>query len=146
MAMPMSLVNDQTQQLWQQFMRQKHNLPPLASEYLYSLQQYPAGYFSTFSTHTFFTKWALAEVGESNQTLPDDFTTFAFEGGDYFMVEYKGDGSDAALFFQNLYTQIIPEAGYAIDHRPHFERLGPRYQRESKNSLEEVFIPVIRLA
>lgn len=62
--------------------------------------------------------------------------------GSYAVFDYKGDGSDAAAFFEAIFSDWIPNSDYVVDDRPHFEILGEKYKKGDLNSEEEIWIPV----
>ena len=135
----MSLVHNQTAALWQGFMQQRSQLAAI-NHLLYSLQLYDADYFTTFHPAKEFTKWALAEVQDVTH-LPEGFETFYLPGGLYAVFHHTG--SDTSIF-QEIFSQWLPQSGYELDDRPHFEVLGEKYKNNSADSEEEIWIPVKR--
>ena len=66
MHMEMSLMEDQTGQLWRKFMPRRQEILHRTNTDVVSLQVYPKGYFLEFDPSRVFVKWALAEVGYGN--------------------------------------------------------------------------------
>ena len=135
----MSLANNQTGLLWQSFMQQRKQLSA-ANNLLYSLQVYDADYFSAFDPANEFTKWASAEVNDTTP-LPEGFEYVHLPGGLYAVFDHKGKGT---AIFQRIFTEWLPQSGYELDDRPHFEILGEKYKNNSDESEEEIWIPVKR--
>jgi AraC family transcriptional regulator len=58
------------------------------------------------------------------------------------MFNYRGLASDAANFYNAIFTQWLPNSGYKVDYRPHFAIMGEKYKKDSADSEEEIWIPV----
>lgn len=141
LAKDMSLINNQTQSLWQQFSPRISEIKHKISSDKLSLQVYPKNYYKDFSPAKAFTKWAA--VGVSNwDIIPEGLDRFTLESGLYAVFHYKGSSGDAASFFQYIFTEWIPKSKYVIDDRPHFEVLGDRYKNNDSNSEEDIWIPI----
>lgn len=136
----MSLANNKTGLLWQSFMQQRKQLAAL-NDLLYSLQVYNTDYFTAFDPVNEFTKWALAEVNDSN-ALPEGFKSFHLPGGLYAVFDHRGSSTG---IFQRIFTEWLPHSGYVLDDRPHFEVLGEKYKNNSDESEEEIWIPLRKL-
>ena len=89
-----------------------------------------------------FTKWALVPVSTFD-CIPDGMSSFVIPSGWYARFHYKGHPAAGASFFQTIFTQWVPKSGYQIDERPHFEMLGDRYDNNSVDSEEDVYIPIV---
>ena len=136
----MSLVQNRTGELWQQFMRNRHLIQnPLSTERI-SMQIHPAGYFSDFNPTKSFTKWAVAEVSDFTH-VPEGMETIEIPGGLYACFHYKGSSADTRIF-NFIFQEWLPGSGYELDDRPHFEILGERYKNLDPESEEEICIPV----
>lgn len=133
----MSLANNKTGLLWQSFMQQRKQLAVI-NDLLYSLQLYTTDYFTAFDPANEFTKWALAEVNDTSN-LPEGFAPFYLPGGLYAVFNHTGSGTE---IFQQIFTQWLPQSGYLLDDRPHFEVLGEKYKNNSVDSEEDIWIPV----
>lgn len=137
----MSLATNRTAELWRSFMPIGAQLSPINS-LKYSLECYPMGYFEQFSATTEFEKWALVEI-ESNQVVDPPFERFRLEGGEYAVIHYRGLGGDPSVY-QWFYSEWLPQSGYLLDQRPHFEVLDERYKNGDPTSEEEIWIPIKR--
>ncbi|MGM8362646.1 GyrI-like domain-containing protein [Flavobacterium sp. ARAG 55.4] len=127
--------------LWQRFMPLKKEIKNTVTADLYSLQQFPAGFWQKFSPDAEFEKWVAVEVTDFD-IIPENMETLIIPGGWYAVFDYRGDGSDASSFFESIFSNWIPDSAYLVDDRPHFEILGSKYKKGDPNSEEEVWIPI----
>lgn len=137
----MSLSENRTGQLWSQFALRIKEIKNRVGRDSISLQVYPPSYFESFDPTNQFTKWATVEVATFD-VLPEEMETFLLPGGQYAVFYYKGSSSDRSIF-QYIYSTWLPGSNYTIDHRPHFEVLGEKYQNNDPNSEEEIWIPIV---
>ncbi len=141
-AMRMSLTTNKTPELWQGFMADKKAITNAIGTDLYSIQLYDdLHYFKEFNPRTEFTKWAAIEVANNNE-IPHDFKPLTIEKGCYAVFLHKGPASAFQKTFQFIFTQWLPQSGYEVDCRPHFEVLGKKYKNNHPDSEEEVWIPI----
>lgn len=136
----MSLAKNQTAELWSRFMPKRNLIRNRINTEYVSLQIYPPRHFENFNPHAPFTKWALAEVSDF-EDLPEDFEKFILKGGHYAVFRHRGFSSDTSIY-QYIFGTWLPQSGYRLDDRPHFEVLGPNYRNEYPNSEEEIWIPI----
>ena len=138
----MSFAKNRTVELWKSFMPRLKEINHRVSGDLFSIQLFDElPDFSKFNPTLMFEKWAAAEV--SNQdTIPDGMEAIHLEGGLYAVFAYKGAVSEAAVFFQYIFDTWLPGSEYTLDSRPHFEILGEKYNNDSADSEEEIWIPV----
>ncbi|WP_010135303.1 GyrI-like domain-containing protein [Ochrovirga pacifica] len=139
----MSLTDNKTQQLWSEFMACIDEIPNRISEDKISMQMYDELYFMEFSPNRPFVKWATVEVYSFDE-VPASLTSFQLMGGLYAVFNYKGLSDDPSIF-QYIYTEWLPNSGYELDKRPHFEVLGKHYKNNDPNSEEEIWIPIKKL-
>ena len=140
MSVEMSIIENKTRELWQQFMPHRHKIENRLNQDFYSLQVYDPDYFKSFNPQKSFTKWAAVEVSKANG-LVDGLSPFKLPSGLYAVFNYKGLPGDPAIF-QYIYTEWLPNSDYILDNRPHFEVLGSKYKQNSPDSEEEIWIPV----
>jgi len=134
----MSLAENRTGELWRSFMPRLKEIETRVGSNLYSLQVYDEDYFQQFDPRCEFEKWALAEV-KNFSVIPDEMEPFELPGGLYAVFQHKGMGTD---IFQYIFSEWLPNSGYLLDNRPHFEILGEKYRQRSPDSEEEIWIPV----
>jgi AraC family transcriptional regulator len=137
-CLEMSLAENFTGELWRSFMPLLKGIETRVGNNLYSLQVYDEDYFQQFDPTREFEKWALAEV-KNFSVIPDETEPFELTGGLYAVFQHKGMGTE---IFQHIFSEWLPNSGYALDNRPHFEILGEKYKQGSPDSEEEIWIPV----
>jgi AraC family transcriptional regulator len=54
---------------------------------------------------------------------------------------YKGSSTDTRIF-QHIFETWLPQSGYELDNRPHFEVLGEKYRNNDPESEEDIYIPI----
>lgn len=136
----MSLANNKTGELWQNFMPKRKEIANNVSNNLISMQVYKPTYFANFSPINEFEKWTTVEVTDFD-SVPSDLETFTLAGGLYAVFDYKGSSTDSSVF-QYIFGTWLPNSDYLLDNRPHFEVLGEKYKNADPNSEEEIWIPI----
>ena len=136
----MSLADNQTVLLWQTFRPRLKELSARIGTDLYSLQQYPLDYFRSFNPTRPFEKWAAAAVSSIDR-IPADMDTLRLNGT-YAVFEFRGTPAEFGAAIQYIIMKWLPESGFQLDDRPHFELLGSRYKHNEPNSEEEIWIPI----
>ena len=137
-SVEMSLYNNLTPELWGHFRRAQKQHFTADPEFFYSVNVYPNEYFENFNPATPFLKYALVSaeyVGERDL----GWEQFSLPGGLYAVFDHKGP--DFSIF-QYIYTQWLPQSGYELDNRPHFEKLPSNYIPGHPASTEEIYIPI----
>jgi AraC family transcriptional regulator len=137
----MSLVDNKTAQLWGSFMPRVKEIVNRITTNKFSLQVYEPNYFENFNPCNEFVKWALVEVPDFDNIL-EGLETFKLLGGQYAVFIHKGDSTTFYKTSQYIYGEWLPNSGYVLDDRPHFEVLGEKTKRDDPNSEEEVWIPI----
>lgn len=144
MKIEMSFAENRTPELWRGFMPRRNEVPNAIGTELYSVQLYGAGFFERFSPTAQFEKWAARPVTAVGN-LPEGMQVLELPGGLYAGFTYRGMPSAYGPIFQALATKWMPQNGFMLDGRPHFEVLGEKYSRDSEDSEEEVWLPVVSL-
>lgn len=137
----MSFAHNRTFELWSSFMPRRKEIANAIGTDLYSVQQYPEGFFAQFNPMAEFDKWAAVEVGDHN-TIPDGMETLTIPEGLYAVFIHIGGPATAEKTFTYIMRDWLPKSGYQLHARPHFEILGSRYKNDDPNSEEEVWIPI----
>jgi len=141
-SIQMSLANNKTVALWQDFMQHKKNIENTISADLYSMQVYDDSLdFKDFNSTTKFVKWAAIEVLNFDK-VPNVMKTYTLKGGLYAVFIHKGTVSEFQRTFQYIFREWLPKSQYNLDNRVHFELLGKKYKNKSSDSEEEVWIPI----
>lgn len=139
--MMMSYADYSISELWNRFMPRRKEISNHLSNDLYSLVVYSPTHFIDYKPTNAFERWATVEV-ENFTNVPADLETYILSGGLYAVFNYKGMSSKAAAFFHYIYTDWLPDSGYRLDDRPHFEVLGEKYKNNDPSSEEEIWIPI----
>jgi AraC family transcriptional regulator len=137
----MSFHANKTGDLWRGFMPRRKEIQNNIGTELYSMQIYPPLFFENFNPDTAFEKWAVVEVTDFD-AIPTEMESVTLPGGLYAVFLYKGAASDGAKTFQYILGAWLPNSGYRLDIRPHFEILGEKYKNEDPDSEEEIWIPI----
>ncbi len=130
--MNMSYIENKIVSLWQKFMPRRKEILNRSNTDLFSLQIYDKSFsFKQVNPHISFEKWAAVEVSDFEK-VPDEMETLTLEGGKYAVFLHKGISNEAARHtFAYIWGEWLPNSGYVIDDRPHFEILGEKYSRSN---------------
>lgn len=140
-SLRMSLLQNKTVELWKSFAPRIKEITNRTNADKYSLQVYSPTYYEQFSPTNEFTKWALVEVTDF-ENIPSDMQPFVLEAGLYAVFQHRG-GSEAFIRnTQYIFGVWLPQSGYVLDNRPHFELLGEKYKNNDPTSEEEIWIPI----
>lgn len=140
----MTLAENKTVELWKRFMPRRKEIKNNLNADLISMQVFDSSFeMKDFNQHTTIDKWAAVEVSDFN-FIPEGMNTFTIPAGHYAVFLHRGPASAGVKTFQYIFTTWLPDSGYELDSRPHFEILGDRYKNEDPESEEEVFIPIRR--
>lgn len=140
MRMQLSLAQYTVGDLWRKFMPRRNELSNSINLNVISMAIYPPNYFSSSNEQALFERWASIEVS-SFENVPTEMETYTLPGGQYAVFTYKGLNTNRSVF-QEIYSTWLPQSGYELDDRPHFEILGEAYRNNDPNSEEEIWIPV----
>ncbi|MCT8334055.1 GyrI-like domain-containing protein [Leptospira sp. 85282-16] len=138
-----SLLENQTQTLWQTFMPKLKSISNRLDNNLISMSIYPSDYFQSFNPSNRFMKWAGVEVSEE-PIIGDGLEIIKIPKGLYVRFLYQGLPSQAGPFYQTIFQEWFPKSGYMLDQRPHFEVLGDKYKNNDTSSEEMIYIPVMK--
>lgn len=137
------LAENASSSLWRQFKSRQKEIRDKIDANFYSIQVFdsiPA--FHSFSPDTLFDKWAAVEVSDFGRP-PEEMATYILPGGTYAVFTYRGGMAEFLAASRYFYDVWLPQSGYELDHRPHFECMDDRYKGPADpNSEEEVWIPV----
>jgi AraC family transcriptional regulator len=140
MCQRMAISEMTTSALWKRFMPRRGEVTGRKSVELISATEYPEDYFTVFNPHKPFVKWAGAEVMEVDQ-IPPGMQALEIPAGLFAVFHYRGLPSDRSIY-EYIYGVWLPSSAYRLDHRPHFEVLGEKYNNQDAQSEEEIWIPV----
>jgi AraC family transcriptional regulator len=141
-SVTMSIAENKTRELWQGFMPRRKEIKNSLNTDLICIQVYDDALdFKAFTPNTLFQKWAAIEVTDTADA-PKGMQTFTLPGGTYAVFDYKGAASAFAPTFRYIFYEWLPQSGYELDTRPHFEVLGAKYKNEDPESEEEIWVPI----
>ena len=137
----MSFAENKTVELWKSFMPLRNEIKNIIGNNLYSMQVFEHGFFDIFSPLNKFEKRAAIEVSGFD-SVPAEMEKFILPSGLYAVFLYRGKASEASETFGYIYYSWLPDSGYELDNRPHFEILGEKYKNDHPDSEEEIWIPI----
>lgn len=138
--MSMSLLQDKTGALFGSFMPKRPQIKHTVGNEMILVKSYPVNHFQNFNPANTFEKWASVEVSDHSY-VPEDMETFEIPEGLYAVFHYKGLNTDHSIF-QYIFAEWIPNSEYALDDRPHFDVMGPKYKNNDPESEEDLYIPI----
>ena len=139
--MTMSYADYRVGELWANFMPRRKEITNKLTNDLISLVLYSSTHFVDFKATNEFERWATVEVA-SFDNVPDVMETFILSSGLYAVFHYTGLSTGISSFYQNIFTVWLPNSGYNLDNRAHFEVLGEKYKNNDPSSEEEIWIPI----
>ncbi|MDG3581499.1 GyrI-like domain-containing protein [Galbibacter pacificus] len=140
-SIKMSFAVNKTAQLWSSFMPFRNKTPNRKGDELYAAEVYnDVDFFTDFDASRSFQKWAAVQVETLNE-VPEEMKTLEVSGL-YMVFNYKGKSSEAASFYQSIFSKWVPASGYTLDNRPHVAVMGKKYKNDDPSSEEEIWIPV----
>ena len=137
-----SLSNDKTRELWQQFMPRRKEISGFLNNGFYSMQVYNKDLdFKNFTPETVFEKWAAVEVANFD-SVPEGMEAYTLTSGKYAVFMHKGPAHTFQKTYQYIFGVWLPNSAYELDDRAHFEILEENYNPNDPNAEEEVWIPI----
>lgn len=121
--------------LWKSFMPQRKAIHNAINKDFIAIQ----GYSDFNAIEKAFDIWACVEVSNLEH-IPDGMTSFIIPKGEYAIFLQKG--MDASKTYQRIMTEWLPNSGYEIDNRPHFQVMGETYKNGSPDSEEDFYVPL----
>ncbi|MBL7733835.1 MAG: GyrI-like domain-containing protein [Chitinophagaceae bacterium] len=136
----MSFADYKIGELWRSFMPRRKEVANSLTNDLISAAIYKPGHFTNFRPTGEFERWAAVEVANFDR-VPEEMEIFVLPGGLYAVFNYKGLNTDNSIF-RYILEKWLPDSGYILDSRPHFEVLGDKYKSNDPASEEEIWIPI----
>ncbi len=137
--MKMSFEENKTFELWRSFMSRRYEIKNNLTTDLFSMQVYDdVAYFQSFNPSAIFEKWAAIEVSDF-ENIPEGMESYVLTGGKYAIFQQKGHST---AIFQYIFASWLPNSGYELDNREHFELLGEKYKHNDPSSEEDIWIPI----
>ncbi len=141
MNVKMSLAANKTFLLWNSFMKRKIEIENTVGSDMYSMQVYDKGYYENFNPANEFVKWAGVAVS-GFENIPYGMESYVLKGGKYVVFDYKGNPKNGGEAFKYIFQEWLPASEYILDDREHFEVLGEKYNNDSEESEEEIWVPI----
>ncbi len=139
----MSYLNNRTMELWQSFMPARKQIENRVDSSYYSMQIYPHLFnYTSINPAVNFIKWAAVEVF-NDDCIPSQMERYTIEGGTYGVFTHVGPASNFEQSMKYIHEIWLPESGYVIDDREHFEKLEEGYNPLDENATEEIWIPIM---
>jgi AraC family transcriptional regulator len=137
--LPMSFGQDLTGMLWGSFMPHRMKIQNKLDNNLYSMQIFNSP--PSFLEDVEFVKWAAVEVTDF-EVIPEGMEAYELGGGLYAVFQHIGPASAFQKIVNYIFQEWLPNSGYALDDREHFELLGEKYKNNDPESEEEIWIPI----
>lgn len=141
MWLRMTLLEDKTMVLGKQFMPRRTEVKERVNANIISMKLFDALMDQSFSPETAFTKWIAVEVAQHTD-IPEGMEAYTLTGGLYAVFIHQGPASTFPATLQYIFETWLPQSDYELDHREHFEVLGPSYNPKDPTAEEEVWIPI----
>ena len=140
-SLRMSLSKNRTMELWKHFMPRRNEVQKRTTNDYISMQVYEDSAGELFSPTAMFEKWAVVEVSSAD-SVPESMLRYSLGGGQYAVFLHKGPASDYAKSMQFIFGQWLPDSGFELDQREHFEILPEGYAPMDQEAKEEIWVPV----
>ncbi|MFC1533090.1 GyrI-like domain-containing protein [Thermodesulfobacteriota bacterium] len=135
----MSLSNNKTAELWQEFMPRRAEVKNIITTDYISMEKYGKNW--NFSPDSLFEKWAAVEVS-SFAEVPSNMESYLLRGGKYVVFIHHGPASAAFKTMQYIFADWLPKSSVELDNREHFEILSEGYSPVDPEAKEEIWIPI----
>lgn len=135
-------INEDTKQLAQTFMPRRAEVNSRIGKHVFSIQNYGSSFMPS-NPKSEFEKWVGVEVTDFNN-VPDGMKTFVISSGTYVVFNFKGSESEFSKSRVYIFKEWLPNSGYQLDQKAHFEILNEDYSKDFHNIEEEIWIPIIK--
>ena len=138
----MSPADNTTPELWQNFMPRRTEIQHLIPNIYFAIQEYSEVLnFKDFQANNNFKMWAAVEVSKLTD-LPRAMACLTLPAGKYAVFIHKGQADSFYNTSKYIFEQWLPNSGYELDLRPHFQVMDKNYRPDDPASQEEVWIPL----
>ena len=136
-------INERTKQLAQLFMPRRFEVSSRVGKHVFSIQNYGKDYVPS-DLNSEFEKWVGIEVQNTN-SLPEGMQSFIIQAGMYVVFSFKGSVSEFPKSRVYIFQEWLPNSGYQLESKAHFEILSEDYSKDLQNIEEEIWIPVKKI-
>jgi len=140
MAREMSMVKDETSQLWRGFRPRIAEVTNRTTAESISMRVYSGSTAEVFEPNASFRQWAAVEVVDHDD-VPEGMEPYLLGGGTYAVFVHRGPANDLSTF-RYIFSDWLPASDYILDDREHFEVLPANYDPRDPDATEECWIPV----
>ena len=137
----MSLANDSTAQLWRRLMPRRAEIRGRTSPFYVSMRVYDGSGNEIFAPEALYEKWAAVEV-ENHGSVPEGMEPYDLTGGKYAVFVHRGPASTFADTMRFIFGRWLPESGYRLDCREHFELLEEGWDPNDPEAEEQIWVPI----
>ena len=74
--------------------------------------------------------------------IPAQMEALVVPSGLYAVFLHRGPASGAEKTYRYIFEKWLPDSEYTVDSRPHFAVMGEKYNKDSPDNEEEIWIPV----
>lgn len=136
-------INEKTRQLAKRFMPRRHEVNSRIGKHVFSIQDYGRNY-SFVNAHSKFDKWVAVEV-QNADNMPKGMDSFVIKSGTYVVFSFKGAISEFPKSRAYIFEAWLPNSGYQLDHKAHFEILSEDYSKDLQQIEEDIWIPILKM-
>lgn len=133
-------INENTKQLAQVFMPRRYEVLSRIGKHVFSIQNYGKD-FTPANPNSEFDKWIGIEV-DNTSDIPKGMDSFVISSGTYVVFSFKGSVSELPKQRAYIFQEWLPNSGYQLDQKAHFEILSEDYNKDLQNIKEEIWIPI----
>jgi len=138
----MSLIDNQTQELWKSFMESYHKKIENHPRKLYSVEVYDSmDYFNEFNPHKSFEKYAMVDSNLLRAAEDNKLTSLVLKGK-YAVFLHKGPAHKIADTYGFIINEWLKKSSQILDNRPFFSIMNDKYLGESPKNEERIYIPI----
>ncbi len=135
-------ISNDTKQLAQRFMPRRSEISSRVGNHVFSIQNYGPAY-NPSNPKALFEKWVAVEVSQVDE-LPKEMNSFLITSGTYAVFSYKGSASNFSKARAYIFQEWLPNSGYMLDQKAHFEILNENYSKNFSHTEEDIWIPIIK--
>jgi AraC family transcriptional regulator len=137
-----NLAENRAPELWRTFRPRVAEIQHRAGGDFFDVKRYGTELTNgQFTPATVFEKWAAVEVTDFDH-IPEGMEALDLPGGWYAVFVHRGPASAFGRTYQYIFATWLPQSGYRLDQRPHYEIMGPAYRPDDPEAEEEVWVPI----
>ena len=130
-----------TAKLAKQFMPKRNQILNRVGTDKFSIQIYNQFDLKTMSPNTVYQKWVGVAV-TSFEAVPEGLETLVIDANKYAVFNFEGSPDGFLEAWQAIHTNWLPNSGYKLDDKPHFEILPEDYHPSNAFVKEEIWVPI----